>query len=158
RRQHGHPEPHGVRYWGLGNEMYGGWQIGSLSAEDYVKKARTFALVMKRTDPTIERIGCGHNGWSDWDAIVLEGLAPIVDYHSIHLYTGQPDHYANVFQSHQAERAVRICSALIEQVRLTQDRPSDPHRLRRVERLVSHPQPRGSRGRRRGALQSLRRP
>ncbi len=120
RRQHGHPEPHGVRYWGLGNEMYGGWQIGSLSAEDYVKKARTFALVMKRTDPTIELIGCGHNGWSDWDAIVLEGLAPIVDHHSIHLYTGQPDHYANVFQSHQAERAVRICSALIEQVRLTQ--------------------------------------
>src|SRR5438309_2048012 len=55
-----------------------------------------------------------------WYAIVLEGLAPIVDYHSIHLYTGQPDHYANVFQSHQAERAVRICSALIEQVRLTQ--------------------------------------
>src|SRR5438552_10370678 len=120
RRQHGHPGPHGVRYWGLGNEMYGGWQIGSLSAEDYVKKARTFALVMKRPDPTIELIGCGHNGWSDWDAIVLEGLAPIVDYHSIHLYTGQPDHYANVFQSHQAERAVRICSALIEQVRLTQ--------------------------------------
>src|SRR6267142_638350 len=119
-RQHGHPEPHRVRYWGLGNEMYGGWQIGSLGAEDYVKKARTFALVMKRTDPTIELIGCGHNGWSDWDAIVLEGLAPVVDYHSIHLYTGHPDHYANVFQSHQAERAVRICSALIEQVRLAQ--------------------------------------
>jgi len=120
RRQHGHPEPHRVRYWGLGNEMYGGWQIGSLSAQDYVKKARTFALVMKRTDPTIELIGCGHNGWSDWDAVVLEALAPVVDYHSIHLYTGQPDHYANVFQSHQAERAIRICSALIEQVRLAQ--------------------------------------
>ena len=32
RRQHGHPEPHRVRYWGLGNEMYGGWQIGNLEA------------------------------------------------------------------------------------------------------------------------------
>jgi alpha-N-arabinofuranosidase len=51
---------------------------------------------------------------------VLEGLAPLVDYHSIHLYTGQADHYANVFQAHQAERAVRICEALIERVRLTQ--------------------------------------
>ena len=40
RRQHGYPEPHRVHYWGLGNEMYGGWQIGSLSAEDYVKKAK----------------------------------------------------------------------------------------------------------------------
>src|SRR5499433_907374 len=120
RRAHGHAEPHRVRYWGLGNEMYGGWQIGSLSAPDYVKKARAFALVMKRTDPTIELIGCGHNGWSDWDETVLEGLSPLVDYHSIHLYTGQADHYANVFQAHQAERAVRVCAALIERVRHTQ--------------------------------------
>jgi alpha-N-arabinofuranosidase len=120
RRTHGYPEPHRVHYWGLGNEMYGGWQIGSLSAADYVTKARTLALVMKRTDPTIELIGCGHNGWSDWDATVLEGLAPIIDYHSIHLYTGHPDHYTTVFQSHQAERAVRICEALIERVRHAQ--------------------------------------
>src|SRR6476620_1858060 len=37
RRRHGYPEPHRVRYWGLGNEMYGGWQIGNLEARDYVK-------------------------------------------------------------------------------------------------------------------------
>jgi len=120
RRKHGHVEPHRVRYWGLGNEMYGGWQIGSLSAEDYVKKAKSFAFVMKRTDPSIELIGCGHNGVSDWDVTVLDGLAQFVDYHSIHLYTGHRDHYATVFQSHQAERAVRICAALIERVRHVQ--------------------------------------
>ena len=120
RRTHGHPEPHRVRYWGLGNEMYGGWQIGSLSAADYVKKAKTFALVMKRTDPSIELIGCGHNGVSDWDVTVIQGLASVMDYYSIHLYTGQADHYANVFQAHQAERAVRICAALIERVRHTE--------------------------------------
>ena len=120
RRTHGHPEPHRVRYWGLGNEMYGGWQIGSLSAADYVKKAKTFALVMKRTDPSIELIGCGHDGVSDWDVTVIQGLASVMDYYSIHLYTGQADHYANVFQAHQAERAVRICAALIERVRHTE--------------------------------------
>ena len=111
RRTHGHPEPYRVRYWGLGNEMHGGWQIGSLSAEDYVKKAKTFALVMRRTDPSIELIGCGHNRVSDWDVTVIQGLAPVIDYYSIHLYTGQPDHYANVFSAHQAERAVRLCGA-----------------------------------------------
>ena len=120
RRKHGHPEPYRVRYWGLGNEMYGGWQIGSLSAPDYVKKAKTFALVMKRTDPSIELIGCGHNGVSDWDVTVIQGLAAVIDYYSIHLYTGQADHYANVFSAHQAERAVRICGALLERVRHTQ--------------------------------------
>jgi alpha-N-arabinofuranosidase len=120
RRQHGHPEPYRVRHWGLGNEMYGSWQIGNLNAHDYVKKARGFAMVMKRTDPTIELVGCGQNGWSEWDEIVLGGLAEFVDYHSIHLYTGMADHDATVFQSHQAERAIRICSALIERVRLAQ--------------------------------------
>jgi alpha-N-arabinofuranosidase len=120
RRRHGHAAPHRVRYWGLGNEMYGSWQIGSLNAHDYVKKARVFATVMKRTDPTIQLVSCGQSGWSDWDEIVLGGLAELVDYHSIHLYTGCADHYATVFQSHQAERAVRICAALIERVRHAQ--------------------------------------
>jgi alpha-N-arabinofuranosidase len=120
RREHGYLEPHRIRYWGLGNEMYGSWQIGHLSAEDYVKKARTFALVMKRTDPTIQLVGCGHNGWSEWDRIVIDGLAPFIDFHSIHLYTGTADHYATVFQSHQAERAIRLCAALIERARYDQ--------------------------------------
>jgi alpha-N-arabinofuranosidase len=75
---------------------------------------------MKRTDPDIQLIGCGHNGWSDWDETVIEGLAPIIDWYSIHLYTGQADHYTTVFQSHQAERAIRICAALIERARYTQ--------------------------------------
>jgi alpha-N-arabinofuranosidase len=120
RRQHGHPEPYRVRYWGLGNEMYGGWQIGNLTAHDYVQKARTFAMVMKRTDPSIELIGCGQNGWSEWDEITINGLAELIDYHSIHLYTGCADHYATVFQSHQAERAIRLCGALIERARHAQ--------------------------------------
>lgn len=120
RRQHGHEEPYGVKYWGLGNEMYGSWQIGMLSAQDYVKKAIEFAKVMKWTDPSIELVSCGQNGWSDWDRIVLEGLAPFVNYHSIHIYTGSDDYYSNVFSSHQAERALRLCQAMIETVRYNQ--------------------------------------
>jgi alpha-L-arabinofuranosidase len=120
RRAHGRAAPHRVTYWGLGNEMYGSWQIGNLNAHDYVKKARAFAMVMKRTDPTIQLVSCGLNGWSEWDEIVLGGLAELVDFHSIHLYTGASDHYTTVFSSHQAERAIRICAALIERVRMLQ--------------------------------------
>src|SRR4030095_11990283 len=94
RRQHGHPEPYKVRYWGLGNEMYGSWQVGKLNAHDYVKKARGFAMVRKRTDPSIELIGCGQNGWSEWDEIVLSGLAGVLDSPSVPLYTGSaPPHH-----------------------------------------------------------------
>jgi alpha-N-arabinofuranosidase len=121
RRQNGHEEPYNVKYWGLGNEMYGPWQIGKLDAQDYVKKAIEFAKVMKWTDPTIELISCGEVGWTDWDRIVLEGLAPYVNYHSVHIYTGSDDYYSNVLAPHQTERALRNCQALIDSVRFTQN-------------------------------------
>jgi alpha-N-arabinofuranosidase len=120
RRQHGHPEPYRVTYWGLGNELYGSWQIGAVSAEDYVKRAREAAKLMKWTDPSIKLVSCGQAGWNDWDRVVLEGLAPYIDFHSIHLYTGSPGYYPNVFAPHQAERALRICQGMIEQVRYEQ--------------------------------------
>ncbi len=120
RRQHGHEEPYNVKYWGLGNEMYGTWQIGSLSVTDYVKKAREFAKVMKWTDPTIQLVSCGLDGLKEWDRIVIEELAHLVDFHSIHLYTGSDDYYSNVFSAHQADRALRNCRALIDQVRYQQ--------------------------------------
>ena len=121
RRQNGHEEPYNVKYWGLGNEMYGPWQIGRLNAHDYVKKAIEFAKVMKWTDPAIELVSCGEIGWTEWERIVLEGLATYVNYHSVHIYTGSDDYYSNVFAPHQTERALRNCQALIDNVRFTQN-------------------------------------
>jgi alpha-L-arabinofuranosidase len=120
RRANGHEDPYNVRYWGLGNEMYGTWQIGASTAEDYVKKARTFAAIMKWTDPSIELVGCGQWGWTDWDRTVIDGLAPYVRYHSVHLYTGSGDYWRNVLMPHQADRALRVCEALIERARYAQ--------------------------------------
>ena len=120
RRENGHEEPYNVKYWGLGNELYGRWQIGTLEPEDYVKKAREFAKVMKLTDPTIKLVSCGENGWSNWDRIIIDGIASIVDYHSIHIYTGSDDYYTNVFAPHQAERALTVCEGLIAMTRYNQ--------------------------------------
>ena len=50
RRASGHAEPYGVRYWGLGNEMYGDWQIGQQTAAEYVKQARQWAKALKLLD------------------------------------------------------------------------------------------------------------
>lgn len=120
RRANGREEPYGVTLWALGNEMYGDYQVGQLTAQDYVRKARTFALVMKRTDPSIQLVACGRNGWSDWDAVVLEGLADLVAYHSIHIYTGSSDYWVNVLAPHQAERALSSMRSLIDTVRYRQ--------------------------------------
>ena len=120
RRSNGHEEPYRVRYWGLGNEMYGSWQIGQQSADDYVKNARQWAKVMTWTDPEIELVSCGENGVSEWDDTVISGLAEFVRWHSVHIYTGSDDYWSNVLAPHQAERAMRVTAALIEKTRFQQ--------------------------------------
>jgi alpha-N-arabinofuranosidase len=127
RADNGHPEPYRVRYWALGNEMYGDWQIGQRSAEDYVKDARQLAKVLTWTDPAVELVSCGESGLSDWDVTVIDGLAPFVRWHSIHIYTGDEDYWANVLAPHQSERALRVAGALIERARHTQRVPHPIH-------------------------------
>jgi alpha-L-arabinofuranosidase len=127
RRENGHSEPYRVRYVGLGNEMWGAWQIGQLSAEDYVKRARHYAKVLSWTDPDVELVSCGETGWSDWDEVVIPGLAEFVRWHSIHLYTGSEDYWTNVLAPHQVERAARITGGLIEKARYNQRIPHPIH-------------------------------
>lgn len=127
RRANGHDEPYNVKYWGLGNEVYGDWQIGHLSAEDYVKKAIEFAKVMRWTDPTIELVSCGNSGSSAWDRTVLEGLAKFVRYHSIHMYTGSSDYTANVYEPHFAEWELDMVRAEISRVRALQNIEHEIH-------------------------------
>jgi alpha-N-arabinofuranosidase len=120
RRTNGHAEPYNIRYWGLGNEMWGDWQVGHLTADEYVARARSWANALRRADRTIELVGCGRDGWSEWDRTVVDGLIRYVDYHSIHIYTGSPDYWNNVLSPHQAERSLRICAAIIERARHVQ--------------------------------------
>ncbi len=114
RAQNGHPEPYRVRYWGLGNEMYGDWQVGALSPEEYVRTATRWARAIKMLDPDAILVSCGMNGWNDWDRVVIDGLSPLVDLHSLHIYTGSDDYWANVLAPHQAERGIRAAAALIQ--------------------------------------------
>ena len=120
RRANGHPEPYGVRCWGLGNEMYGDWQLGHRTAEDYVTTARVWARALKRLDPGLSLISCGQSGIQDWDQIVIDGLAPVIDFHSIHLYTGSDDYWSGVLAPHYAERMLTMTRALIDRARYRQ--------------------------------------
>jgi alpha-N-arabinofuranosidase len=51
RREFGHPEPYRVKYWGIGNEVYGEWQVGHCSASEYAEKLRQHAQSMKGVVP-----------------------------------------------------------------------------------------------------------
>lgn len=120
RREHGHEAPYNVRYWGLGNEMYGDWQLGRLKAEEYVATAQRWAMALRQIDPDLVLVSCGENGWGEWDRIVIDGLVRHVDLHSIHIYTGSADHVRNVLSPHQAERSILACQAMIDRARYVQ--------------------------------------
>ncbi|KAL2440948.1 putative alpha-L-arabinofuranosidase C [Exophiala dermatitidis] len=127
RRQNGHPEPYNVKYWALGNEMWGPWQIEQMTQEAYAEKALQWAKALKLLDPSIELILCGKEGATSWDYYTLKhclqpaGLSdlgeerlPLIDMHSIHLYTASEDHYENVTAPLAAERSIEVCSGLID--------------------------------------------
>lgn len=87
RRKNGHPEPYRVMYWGLGNELYGDWQIGHKTAEEYARLAEETAKVLRWTDPSIRLVACGAQR-VDWDWEVLRRTARHVDFISAHFYFG----------------------------------------------------------------------
>lgn len=86
RREHGYSEPHNIKHWSLGNEMDGFWQMGHLNAEDYSKKAREAAKLMRLTSPGIQLIAAGSSNYRPsadpdvWNSTILHELRDVVDY------------------------------------------------------------------------------
>ena len=114
RRSHGYAEPHAIKDWCLGNELYGDWQIGHKTADEYGRLAAESAKVMKWTDPAIELIVCGTYDM-DWDTTVLHHTYEFVDHISMHRYYGNWDGNMSNFLAKSidldryVEQVVSIC-------------------------------------------------
>jgi len=112
RRKNGHPEPYNVKYWGLGNEIYGSWQAGHKSAAEYGPLALEFAKMMRWVDPDIKLIACGGNR-PDWDREVLQPLLEVADYISLHHYGGNADTAKEMDDAAHMEQQIRILEGVI---------------------------------------------
>ena len=93
RRSHGYEQPHNVKYWCLGNEMDGPWQMGTMPAREYGRKARDAARQFRVLDPSLKLIACGSSNtilptYLVWDREVLEECYDQVDAISLHNYYG----------------------------------------------------------------------
>ena len=123
RRSNGREEPWRVRYWGVGNEVYGPWQMGHRSAQRYAEDAAEHARFMRAVDPSIQLIGVGIP-WDQerWTTPVLATAGRFLDHLSLHHYgasnhlmTG--DDYENVVaQSLYFEREISRYSQLVAQI------------------------------------------
>jgi len=124
RKQNGRAEPWKVKYWGLGNEMDGPWQMGHKDAEEYGKYALEAAKLMKWTDPNVKLIAAGssHYGqgidWIGWNRTVLTHLRNHVDYLSLHLYVGNAanNYYEFLASSVDLDQRTKVSEGVINGV------------------------------------------
>jgi alpha-N-arabinofuranosidase len=123
RRAHGIEKPHSVKYWCLGNEMDGPWQIGHMPATEYGNKAADAARQMRTVDRSVQLIVCGSSHpamgtYVEWDRQVLEACYNEVDAISLHRYfnperEGEGDLgralAINLFMDRQIEEIAAVC-------------------------------------------------
>ncbi len=62
RREHGHPEPHPIRLWQIGNET--SYDRRGYELETAARRTVEFARAMRKADPSIKLIGWGDSGWA----------------------------------------------------------------------------------------------
>ena len=91
RKLHGWDKPHDVKFWCLGNEMDGPWQMEAKTATEYGRIAVEAAKMMRWIDPRIELAACGSSGrnmhtYGHWEDTVLEHTFDHVEYISLHTY------------------------------------------------------------------------
>lgn len=87
RAENGRTRPYAIRFWGIGNEMYGDWQIGHMPVEEYVKKNNAFADAFHAAYPDLYLIGVGNVG--GWDDVFIPGAIGHINAISEHFYTGK---------------------------------------------------------------------
>jgi alpha-N-arabinofuranosidase len=84
RAQNGHSEPYGVKWWAVGNEMYGDWQIGHMPLAQYVRKHNGMAEAIWKIDPNAKLVGVGSVG--NWSRTMLEVCSDYMNLISEHIY------------------------------------------------------------------------
>jgi len=98
RAANGHPEPFKVKWWSIGNEMYGNWQLGHMPLDKYQQKHNDFAKAMRAADPSIKLIAVGDAG--PWSEGMMKNCADYMDLISEHFYCqerpGLPAHVAQI--------------------------------------------------------------
>ena len=134
RKKNGFIEPYNIKYWSLGNEMDGFWQMGHLNAGDYSKKALEAAKLMRLTSPDIKLIAAGSSNYrpdadpNEWNAKILHELRDVIDYLALHMYVGNPDnnYYNFVSTPRVLEERTRVVKGMIDREMQNANRGNRP--------------------------------
>jgi alpha-N-arabinofuranosidase len=119
RRANGANVPHNVRYWSIGNENYGAWEMGARRVDEWGSLVAEAAKMMKRVDPTIKLFAAALPDL-DWTLALLRHAGQYLDCVSIHGYwdglwqDNRPSDYAAcILRAGQPETAIRMTEHVI---------------------------------------------
>ena len=124
RREHGFDKPHKVKYWNIGNEVDGPWQIGYKTPQEYARAVTEFGKVMKRVDPDIELVASATCLWTgdvvERGQLMLEQAGDLIDYMALHWYVGKAKNDFNAYMtlSELFEERLSGYEGLIRAIRL----------------------------------------
>ncbi|MFQ6094678.1 MAG: alpha-N-arabinofuranosidase [Candidatus Bathyarchaeia archaeon] len=118
RGTYGHPEPYGVKLWGIGNELYGKWQVGfCLDGEECARRTIEFANQMRKVDLNIELVAVGCED-PEWNLNMVRDAGKYFDYLSVHIYIRGGGSYRELASvSVDIERRLRAVYSLVEACR-----------------------------------------
>lgn len=102
RKQNGNVKPFEVKYWCVGNEMFGTWQLGHMQLHHYTEKHNRTARAMWEVDDSLTLIGVGAIGGINadhdpqaakanrgWSRGMLESSSNYMSWISEHFYDGR---------------------------------------------------------------------
>jgi alpha-L-arabinofuranosidase len=100
RAKNGHSDPFRCKYWAVGNEMSGDWQLGNVPIEEFVKRHNDFSRAVLAVDPSIMLVASGEavRPSSDWDRQLLSRSADYIHLNSKHFY--RQDWHAGGLMTH----------------------------------------------------------
>jgi alpha-N-arabinofuranosidase len=85
RVANGHTVPHGVKYWSIGNENYGAWEMGAKTRDEWGRFVAESAKMMLKVDPDIKLLAAASHD-PEWNLNLLREAGEYLDYISVHLY------------------------------------------------------------------------
>jgi len=85
RIANGYKAPHAVKYWSIGNENYGHWEIGAKTSDEWGVLVRESAKMMRHVDPTAELSAAALSDPA-WNLNLLRLCGENLDWISIHEY------------------------------------------------------------------------
>ncbi|MBE6335014.1 MAG: alpha-L-arabinofuranosidase [Bacteroidales bacterium] len=100
----GSVEPWNVKWWSVGNEMFGDWQLGFMATDAFALKHKEFADAMWKVDPSIKLIGVGEVG--RWDEYIMKHCSDHMNLVSEHFYS--QDWHGGGLMTHTSQIARHI--------------------------------------------------